>query len=222
MTAMEVDCVYVLLLFAISLSLDAVAVGFSYGMKKIKIPIPSLVMLFVISALMGAAGTFFGTAVSALLCADAAKWISFLLLLGLGLWMIYDSFRDAKEKGQRKELKEEKSFEFMVKSMGLSVKIIKHPIDCDFDKSSTIDLWEAAYLAFLLSIDVICSCASLAVSGNSSYIIPVLVGVFQTAFLCGGNLVGKYFSNVRFLSAKVIQLLPGIILVCVALLRFFG
>lgn len=213
---------YVLLLFAISLSLDAVAVGFSYGMKKIKIPLLSLLMLFLISVLMGAAGTFLGNVVSTLFRAEAAKWISFLLLLGLGLWMIYDSFRDTKEKAQKKGPQKEKSFEFMVKSIGLSVKIIKHPVDCDFDKSSTLDLWEAAYLAFLLSIDVICSCASLAVSGNSSYIIPILVGVFQTAFLFGGNFVGKYFANVRFLSAKATMLLPGAILVCVALLRFLG
>lgn len=70
--------------------------------------------------------------------------------------MIFDSFREARETQPKKEAREEKTFEFMLKSIGLSVKIIKHPVDCDFDKSATIDFWEASYLAFLLSIDAVC------------------------------------------------------------------
>lgn len=213
---------YVLILFAVSLSLDAVAVGFSYGMKDIKLPARSMLAMFLISAFMSAVGTLLGGTVSSFFSPQAAKWISFLLLMGLGLWMIFDSFREARETQPKKEARDEKTFEFMLKSIGLSVKIIKHPVDCDFDKSATIDFWEASYLAFLLSIDAVCSCASLAVGGSSSYITPILVGVFQTAFLFAGDFAGKYFSNAKFLNAKAVMLLPGTILICVALIRFFS
>lgn len=213
---------YVLALFAVSLSLDAIAVGFSYGIKKIRIPFGSLLTLFAISALMSGAGSLLGSAVSTLLTPEAARWSSFLLLLGLGIWMLIDSFRSTREKPAKKPPAEEKTFEFMLKSIGLSVKIIKHPVDCDFDRSATIDLGEACYLAFLLSIDAVCSCASLAVGGGGSPIMPVLVGLFQTGFLFAGDLAGKYFSKAKFLSAKAVMLLPGTLLIGVALLRFFG
>lgn len=213
---------HVLILFAVSLSLDAVAVGFSYGVKKIRIPAGSLLALFVVSVLMSGAGSLLGAAVSSLLSPQAARWISFLLLLGLGVWMLIDSLRGAREKEEKKAPPKERTFEFMLKSIGLSVKIIKHPVDCDFDRSATIDLGEACYLAFLLSIDAVCSCASLSVGGSGCTVMPALVGLFQTGFLFAGDLAGKYFSKMKFLSAKAVTLLPGTILIVVALLRFFG
>lgn len=212
---------YILILFAISLSLDAAAVGFSYGIKKIRLPINSLAALFIVSALMSAAGTFFGGAVSSFLSAEASKLLSFLLLLGLGLWMSADSLRETK-KPPKKTWDGEKSFRLMLGSVSLCVKIIKQPIDCDFDKSSSIEFLEACYLAFLLSLDALCSCASLAAGGSISYIAPILVGVFQTAFLFAGDAAGRRFSNAKFLNAGAAALLPGAILICVAFIRFFS
>lgn len=211
---------YILILFAASMSLDAAAVGFSYGMKKIRLPFASLVMLFVISSLMSAAGTFFGSAASQFMNEDASRYVSFVLLFGLGIWMIIDSFS---ERGKETpcERCEEKTFEFMVKSMGLSVKIIKHPIDCDFDKSSVIDLFEAVYLAFVLSVDSVCSCLGFGLGTDASYIMPILMGAFQSAFLYVGDLIGKSFAHIKNFTSRAAMLMPGAILIVVAVLSFF-
>lgn len=209
---------YILILLAFSLSLDAAAVGFSYGIKKIRMPFASLSVIFVVSSLMSAAGTFFGNAISHLLPAEVSKWLSFILLSLLGLWMIVGSLSDSGS--ETKEADKEKTFEFIFKSAGLSVKIIKHPVNCDFDNSYVIDFFEAIYLAFVLSLDAVCSCIGFGTAGGISYAAPIIIGTFQVLFLYVGDILGKYFSHIRIFNSRLSAFIPGIILIVVAVMHF--
>lgn len=219
---------YTLILLALSLSLDAAAVGFSYGIKKIRLPLSSLAVIFIISALMSAAGTFFGNALSQFLPENISRIISFLMLSLLGIWMIADSFSDfsphkknALSEKTEKALSAERTFEFDLRSIYLSVKIIKRPVNCDFDRSLNIDFFESVYLAFMLSLDSVCSCIGFGTSGAAPYTVPLLVGIFQVLLLYTGTMLGKHFSRIKIFSSRISALTPGLILLAVAVMHFF-
>lgn len=211
-----------MLLFAVSLSLDAIAVGCSYGVKKIKIPILSGAVVGAISVGFSALATFAGTWLSALFPAAVAKWIGIGMLLALGAWMLLQTLfgREPEPKAAQQPPAQEKTIlNLMLKSLGLSVTIIQYPADCDFDGSKRIDLLESLYLGLMLSMDAICSCIGLALSGAVSWLTPLLIGVFQWLFLQCGDLVGQKLARLDFLRPKFIALLPGILLIGIALLR---
>lgn len=210
------------LLFAVSLSLDAIAVGFSYGVKKIKIPILSAGVVGMISIGFSALATYAGKWLSTLLPPAAARWIGIGMLLALGIWTLLQALLEKEpvsEAPQDKQSQDKTVLHLMLKSLGLSVTIIKHPVDCDFDGSKRIDLLEAFYLGLMLSMDAICSCIGLALSGTVYVVTPLLIGAFQWLFLQCGDLIGRYLSRLDFLRPKLIALLPGVILIGIALLR---
>lgn len=214
---------FTVILFAVSLSLDAIAVGFSYGVKKIKIPILSGAVVGILSVCFSAIAICAGQWVSVLLAPDIAKWIGIGMLLALGLWMLCQTIFGVEKKPVTpkgaNEQQDKTILNLMLKSLGLSVTIIKHPVDCDFDGSKRIDFFEALYLGLMLSMDAICSCIGLALSGAVSWLTPLFIGAFQWLFLQCGDYLGRTLARLDFLRPKLIALLPGLILLCVALLR---
>ncbi len=81
-----------------------------------------MLAMLLISAFMSAVGDAARRDGFVVFSPQAAKWISFLLLMGLGLWMIFDSFREEARNTAEKRGERGKTFEFMLKSIGLSVK----------------------------------------------------------------------------------------------------
>ena len=71
----------------------------------------------------------------------------------------------------------------------------------------------------MLSMDAICSCIGLALSGAVCWLTPFFIGIFQLLFLQCGNVLGQKLARLDFLRPKLIAILPGIILLCVAVLR---
>lgn len=212
---------YLAILFAVSLSIDAIAVGTSYGMKNIKIPPVAAGVIGIISILLSFLGLAFGSLISTVIPAQAGKFVSAGMLMVLGLWMIYDSAFSKPKPQQADNAQDKTILSIMLKTYGLSVTIIKHPVDCDFNHSKSIDFSESLYLGLMLSLDSVGSCIGLSIGSDINLIIPLLVGVFQVLFLLTGSFFAKKCAGKTIWNHHLISYLPGIILILVAGLKLF-
>ncbi|WP_343210549.1 manganese efflux pump [Anaerolentibacter hominis] len=93
--------------------------------------------------------------------------------------------------------------------------------ECDLDNSMVIDLKEACLMGALLSLDSGSLGVAAAAIGVYHWILPVMVGVFQTLVFSLGTVMAGH----RLLKKKKINsggILSGVLLISIALFRFFA
>lgn len=85
---------------------------------------------------------------------------------------------------------------------------------------TSLTLTEALFLSFALSIDSIGAGIGFSLIGQNSFFIPLFIGIGQLLFLELGLLLGARIINQnKLLNNKIISILPGILLILLALLR---
>ena len=139
-----------LLILAISLSIDALAVGFSLGLKNIKIATGSLIVIGCASFTLAIAAMFFGSLLSTFFSPHFANLLGGFLLFGMGLWIIFIGLLKADLSKYPNHPEEYKIKEFVLQSIGISIRLLKIPQHCDKDLSGHIDKKEAENGAHVL------------------------------------------------------------------------
>ena len=114
------------LILAVSLSMDALGIGISYGLRRIRVSWKARVVICAMSMMVTGAAVGLGSVLLKVIPLPAAKLLGCGMLLILGLVIIVQGFRKRKE---------ENSF------------------SCDFDRSKAIETAEALYLGAALSVD---------------------------------------------------------------------
>ena len=187
------------ILLAISLSMDALGIGISYGLRNIKVPnIPRLIISFI-----------------SLLFTAIAIGIGNVIVLFLP-----QALREDK-KVENKEKKTEKVWNFNLKSLGIIIKIIHHPIHCDVEKSTSVGIRESIYMGVALSIDSFGAGIISAVAGVNDFFVPVMVGLCQFIFFSLGIFCGRKLTAFKKIDSKVFVILSGILLIILAVVRYF-
>lgn len=79
------------ILLTITLNLDALAIGVSYGIRNIRIPFSSFLLISLISVFGTGLARFFGNAFTVLF----PPVLGAILLIGIGIYTFYSAFRDA-------------------------------------------------------------------------------------------------------------------------------
>ena len=79
------------IILAIALSLDALGMGISCGLRRQRLGFFAYASLFVISAIVMGAATFFGSFLTRFLSADAAMYASAFWLVALGVWISFSA-----------------------------------------------------------------------------------------------------------------------------------
>lgn len=183
------------LILAVSLSMDALGIGISYGLRGIRVLWKARLVICAISMVVTGAAVGLGSVLLQVIPAPAAKLIGCGMLLVLGASIIIQGFRKRKE---------EDSF------------------SCDFDRSKTIETAEALYLGVALSIDSFGAGVSSAVSGMNSILVPILAGLVQMLFLWGGGFLGKRLQLIRLKNPGMFVYFSGGLLMALAVLRWFS
>lgn len=214
--------VWSIVLLAVSLSLDALVVGMAYGLRKVKIPLPSKLVICFFSIAYSGIALMAGSSLAALIPAHISKIIGILLLFAVGIMVITNTLF-GKEKKEEKEYcfdSEEKTLaKFVLKSFGVTIQVVKNPVTGDIDKSGVIDLKESLLLGLALSVDAIGAGVGSALVGFNSVLIPFSVGLTQFVLLYAGTFLGERFSPSEKVNKKLISILPGILLIILAVLR---
>lgn len=132
-----------LFLLALSLNLDSLSIGVSYGLKKIKMSFPALFTIVFMSISSIGLSWYLGSIIFLYISSYFAKFISSILLITFGVTLFIQAkanihYQDFKEEVTIKRLK--------IKSLNIIIDIIREPSSGDIDNSGQIDIKEAIYI----------------------------------------------------------------------------
>ncbi|MCL2349859.1 MAG: manganese efflux pump [Defluviitaleaceae bacterium] len=85
---------------AIALSIDALGMGISCGLRRQKIGLWAYVILFTISMLVMAASVFFGNFIASFLAEETAGLIASIWIISLGSWIALGALRKNQTDGE--------------------------------------------------------------------------------------------------------------------------
>lgn len=188
------------LLLAFSLSVDALGIGISYGLRHITFPTTSRILLALETFIMMEGFILAGRGLALLLPSATGETLAACFLLLFGLWLCLQGFRKAKEPPS-------------------PLATVHQPSTCDKDASKTLEPKESLLLGFILSLDSLGIGVSAAASGMEIGKLPLFAAIFQIAFLSLGAFLGKKLTNSAKVRENLWTTLSGGILVFIALIR---
>ena len=169
---------FLIIILALSVSIDSFGIGITYGIRNTSINNSAKIILLITSFVFVCISIIFGNLIFAFFPNSIINIISCLLLIFMGIFIIYETYHKFSKKYENKTL-------------DITMKIIKNPINSDLNNSNTIEKNEAIYLALALSLDSICVGISSSSFGLPSLFFPILVPLFQLFFINAGIFLGK-------------------------------
>lgn len=199
-----------LFILAFAISLDGFSVGTIYGLRKMRIPLPSILIISACSFLMIILSMTIGGMIEPIISPNAASSIGGWILVFIGLGALFQYFR-----GLRNRQKTNRLVNIEVKRFGLVIKIFREPASADLDQSGIISGAEAFLLGLALSFDAFGAGIGAAFLGYSTIFTAFLVAFMSALFLWAGKTVGYLFSEVKWI--KKASFIPGILLILIGL-----
>ncbi len=196
---------------AVAVSVDGVAVGASYGLRRIRIPAGSLAIIGAVSSLLVAGVTVTGGWLAALSPVAAARLGGALLVL-LGAWAAWR----ARIQGRAAVPADRPLLLLRLRPLGLIVQIWRDPGLADLDRSGRLEGVEAAALGVSLALDAVAAGLGMALNGGG-FLLAALVGPLQVLFVLLGVRLGGRAGRGR--PWRLAEYAPGTLLVAVGLLR---
>ncbi|MBU9721155.1 MULTISPECIES: sporulation membrane protein YtaF [Bacillaceae] len=204
--------IFSLLLLAFAVSMDSFGVGLTYGLRKMKLPLTSLLFIAGCSAASILIAMTLGDALLRFMSPEIAESIGGIILIGIGGWAIYQVYRPAKnDKKTKKE--RETIVNLELKKLGIVIKILRKPMVADLDNSGTITGREALLLGFALSLDAFGAGIGAALIGFPASIMAISVGIMCAVFLTFGMKSGWRFSEAKWV--QNFSFLPGLLLILI-------
>ncbi|TDB51013.1 sporulation membrane protein YtaF [Bacillus sp. CBEL-1] len=204
-----------LILVAFAVSLDSFSVGLTYGLRKLKIPFKSILIIACCSAFTLTLAMFVGKMITHLFSPAALDTIGGIIFVLLGMWILYQFFRPEDE--ETAKLEEKIIFKVEIKSIGLVINILKKPTTADLDKSGSITGVEALILGIALSLDAFGAGIAAALLGYSPIILAIAVAAMSFIFLALGIQIGKWFSKLAWM--RMFSFVPGVVLILMGIFR---
>jgi putative sporulation protein YtaF len=199
-----------LLMLAFAVSLDSYGVGFTYGVRKMRLPFKSMIIIACCSAVTLLIAMGIGGIILQFLSPIVAEKIGGLILIGIGAWVLYQVFRPEKA-NDKPNSQQETIINFEIRSLGIVIKILRKPTAADIDKSGTITGIEAVLLGVALSLDAFAAGIGAVLIGYSPYIMAISVACMSSLFVSFGMKCGYWFSNYRWV--EKLSFLPGLLLI---------
>lgn len=211
------------LLLAIPISLDCFGIGMTYGIKNTYITPIAKIIIFSIFFIVTSIAVSIGSLIIEIFSLEFANIVGVILLVLMGLWMIYQSFRSKKEEVKKKniELSKPRIYKLFIKPFGLTIQIIKNPSNSDLDHSNHIDAKEALYLGLAISIDAFCAGVGCSAIGITSFYFPLFIAIFHILFLTLGSIIGKMLSSHTKLPDNIWSIISGVLLITIGISKLF-
>lgn len=219
-----------IVIFAAALSLDGMAAGMAYGVRRVKIPLLSLLVISLASATCMGIAMMAGHLIAQVLSPAIAKTLGASLLVLVGLWVIKQTWSqgsqtDFSEKKDPVKLSEQESegdqeiASIRIPIMGLVVQIIKEPHKADLDNSGVISKGEALLLGIALAMDALGAGVGAAMAGFKPLLTPLIVGVVKFTLVSLGLYLGRHLSASRL--GHRLAILSGWFLVFIGLSQIY-
>lgn len=195
---------------AISLSLDSFGVGIAYGIRKVRIPLASKLIICLFSIIYSGLAILFGRFMYGALPPAVSKAAGIAIMAGMGVYILLQALLKKEDRPNRNAAK---------KARGRTMRVLKDPEEGDLDRSGTIDIRESLLLGLALSLDAIGVGVGSALAGLGSAAIPFAIGLAQLLFLYAGTFLGRKAAALEWVNKKAVSLAPGLLLLTLAILR---
>lgn len=227
--------VFSLLVLALAVSLDGFGVGAMYGLRRIRIPVLSVLIIAAMSGLVFFTSMQIGVAATSFISTKWTKLAGAVILMGIGCYAVYQMASQSKSgegavpeepvplsearitaSGELEEPKA-KVVSIELKRLGLVIQILRTPAAADMDRSGVISAMEAAWLGLALSLDAFGAGIGAAFIGYTPFITSAVIAAASGSFIYCGLRVGFMYSNVQWI--RRLSVLPGCILILIGFLR---
>lgn len=208
--------------FALALNIDAVAAGVAYGVRGIRVPLSSILIISGMSVAAIALSMSAGGMLAGFISTDAAHRIGGLVLLAIGLWILYQSLSNKKDRhgsGGKEELLPQTVFQVRIKNMGIVIKILREPHRADLDSSGMISSGEAILLGAALAMDSLGAGFAVSLLGFNILTTAVVVGLGHIIMTYLGLYLGRMAGATSF--CRHVVTLPGCILIALGLYKIY-
>lgn len=207
---------YIILAFCVSI--DSLGTGFTYGLKNTKISISAKIILFAFSFIITSLSMFLGNKISHIFSEFYCRLIGSLILCFIGFSIIISGIKKDKI-DKNYNLQSTTIYEFFLRFLGITIKIIKNPKYSDLDNSNNIDAKEALFLAIALSLDSIGVSIGGSILGISSIWFSFLVSLFQFVFLTVGTFLGKKIKSITIIPDNWWSIISGVVLIIIGVIK---
>lgn len=213
------------MLMAVALSLDGFGVGLAYGLRRIRIPMNSLIAIAMCTVLAMGTSMLFGGWVTLWLNLIPAQLLGALIILSLGIFQLGKAIRNRKEEILPQAVPAialvhskpvlEPVFRFQLRFFGLVIQVLKTPDIADVDGSGVISLRESLLLGCALALDAFASGIGAAMAGMTFWVIGIAALTLIIMLRIGQQLAGKVPEN----WTNKAEYLPGAVLIVVGLIK---
>jgi putative sporulation protein YtaF len=213
-----------LLLVSLAISMDSVSVGLTYGMRNMRMPFLSLVVVSGCSFAVVYSVMLVGSSLTNWLTPEIGKHVGAAVLIGMGLFTLWKlvSPRFGSEPTQApppaliaESQEPERAVLSQFRAFGLMIQILRDPSQADADRSGHIMGWEAVMLGLALSLDAFGAGISLTFLGYPPLFVAICIAVMSALLLAAGLALGRRAGQKKWLSR--LTWLPPILLICIGL-----
>ncbi|MBP3039932.1 sporulation membrane protein YtaF [Bacillaceae bacterium Marseille-Q3522] len=208
-----------LLLLAFAVSLDGFSIGLTYGLRKMHLPLKSLLILACCSAITLMSSMAIGHLAEKLISPAAANTAGGVILILIGVWVLFQLLRSEK-KHEEDAVSEKTILNLEIKWLGIVIHILRKPLTADFDRSGTITGIEAFFLGFALSLDAFGAGAAAAMLGFSPLPLAAAVAIMSSFFVFSGMKCGGLLANNQWIQRC--SFIPGVLLIFIGLSQIKG
>lgn len=212
---MDMGFFYVCLL-ALAVSIDGFVAGVAYGFKNITMPVVSLAIVGVVTAILTGISMICSYGLGRLLDADVAIVTGSVLLILLGTWSLFQQYLTRHIPSY--ELEGHVTARKLTFSIGrLIISIVAKPETADVDRLGYISALEAVFLGLALGLDAMVGTFAAALMGSLPLYTPTAVGIIHIICIASGC-----YASVRFVPNTFKQqfpYLPGVLLIFLGLIR---
>jgi len=196
------------IIFAIFISfvnnVDNISARVAFSVKGIYISNRVNLLISLITLILTGAATFLGQMATGFFDQTISSFISMLLFVGMGVWIVLDTLLKVDKKKARKNQ---------------LLKVIESPEEADTNDSKDIDLVEAIVLGVALSINNISGGFAAGMMGLNFILVGVSSAVFNYIALWAGNYLTEIIVKLK-LGMKA-TFVSGILLIAFGVCQLF-
>lgn len=197
------------LLLAVVVSFDSLAMGITYGLNGIAIPLGSKVVLSFVSGCSVLIAMSLGLLLEQKISASLATILGGIIFILLGLYHLWRSYRSDDSKIL---------INWRIPIFGLIIQVLQEPLAADSDQSQTIAGAEAFVLGGALALDAVAAGFGAAMLALPIWPSTIAVMLASFIFISQGLKTGSSLT-LRPRKGPDLRWMPGIIVISMGLLR---
>jgi putative sporulation protein YtaF len=196
-----------ILLIAISSNADNLVVGVAYGIRNIRVPLSSNLLIAALTGIASFASMLLGQQISLYMRPQLANLVGGGLIAALGAWVLVQS---ARSRGRDRD--NAATWSKNASALRRLLSVMRDPVKADCDSSGHIDLKEVCLLAVALSLNNIGNGIGAGMVGLNPVLTTLAVVLVSVVLLWAGVTAGRYGQGMLGGFARIVS---GVLLVAV-------